>query len=388
MLGLARAMPSSYRSVFLSFQEKGNSGPFMEQVQRHGFETVLLEHDKPYIGRVIREISETLRKLRADILCCHGYKADLLGHVAARRAGIPVVAVSRGWTAATPKVRFYEMLDRISLHFMDQVVCVSEGQARKVHRAGVPRNRIAVIRNAIDVDRFEKPDPGFRAKLQQLFPEKRDWIVGAAGRLSPEKGFDVLIQAAAVAAEKNAAVGFVLFGDGPLHDALQLQIGRLSLERHFILAEFSRELDRYYPSFDLVVLPSHTEGLPNAALEAFAAGVPVVATAVGGTPEVVEDGMNGYLVPRGNPAALARRILDVLSNETGRRIMGRRGRERVQADFSFQGQSLQYERLFDNLVKRRRKSQIRNRKSGSNGSKGGFRISDFNTTSPVISMAK
>src|SRR5262249_9511536 len=148
-------------------------------------------------------------------------------------------------------------------HFMDRVVCVSEGQARKVRRAGVPTDRIAVIHNSIDISRFDNPDPAYRGRLVSFFPEKPRWIVGAAGRLSPEKGFEVLVKAAAVVAAKKREIGFVVFGDGPMRECLHQQIARLGLERQFILAGFTTELDSYCPHFDLVVLPSHTEGLPN-----------------------------------------------------------------------------------------------------------------------------
>src|SRR5262249_32974414 len=118
----------------------------------------------------------------------------------------------------------------------------------------------------------------------------------------------------------------------------------------FVFAGLRPDLDRFLPFFDVLVLPSFTEGLPNVVLEAFAAGVPVVATAVGGTPEVVEDGVSGHLVPPGDPDALAGRVRDVLASEERRREMGRRGRECVLQHFTFAAQARAYERLFTGLV--------------------------------------
>jgi glycosyltransferase involved in cell wall biosynthesis len=148
-------------------------------------------------------------------------------------------------------------------------------------------------------------------------------------------------------------VGFVHFGDGPLRAGLEQQIARLGLEGRFILAGFRDDLDRFLPHWDLAVLPSFTEGLPNVVLESYAAGVPVVATAVGGTPEVVEDGVDGYLVPPRDTAALAGRILDMLALGEGRRLMGQRGRERIQARFTFHAQARLYQNLFAGLTGRR-----------------------------------
>ena len=350
MLGLALGLPDRFRTTFLLFAERGASRAFADQIREHGQEVVTLDHNMPRLRAATLELAGLLPRLGIDVLCCHGYKADLLGRPAARRAGVPVLSVSRGWTAETPRVRVYEALDRFCLRWMDRVVCVSEGQAAKVRRAGVPAGRVAVIRNAIRTERFESPDPADLERLRALFPEAPDRIVGAAGRLSPEKGFGVLVEAAARVFREDPGAGFVHFGDGRLREALEGRIEELGLRGRFVLAGFRSDVDRFLPHLDLVVLPSYTEGLPNVALEALAAGVAVVATAVGGTPEVVEDGLSGYLVPPGDPEALAGRILDALRLGPERRAMGLRGRDRVRAEFTFEAQAARYAGLFDELT--------------------------------------
>lgn len=349
MLGLARAMPDEYRSIFLSYAERGLCRPFLEQLRRHGFEAIELRHNAPRLNAAVKELSGRLRDSRADVLCCHGYKPDIIGLIAARRVGVPIVAVSRGWTAATLKVRLYDWLDRASLHAMDRVVCVSEGQAAKVRRLGVPSRRIEVIRNAVSVERFGKADPTCRSEMENLFPHKPRTLVGAAGRFSPEKGFGVLVQAARHVVAANPEVGFVLCGDGPLRDELTREIARHGLEKHFALPGFRPDLDRWLPSFDLVVLPSFTEGMPNIVLEAFAAAVPVVATAVGGTPEIIEEGKSGFLVPTGDSDAMAAKIISALESKAKRRAMGECGLAHVRDQFTFQAQSAQYESLYRDL---------------------------------------
>ena len=310
ILGLAQNLPAEYRSLFLSFREGGRCQAWMDRACAHGFEAHALKNDTPWILGAIAELTAFLRKVQADVVCTHGYKADLVGLIAARRVGIPIVAVSHGWTWESFKVRCYEALDRIILRKMDRVICVSQGQAAKVRRAGVPEHKIVVIHNAIDAVRFDCPDPAGRADLEHLFPGPVRWIIGAAGRLSPEKGFSDLVEAAALVAQADRHIGFVLFGDGLLRAALERQIAARDLGSNFVLPGFRSDIDRFLPHLDLFVLPSYTEGLPTVILEAFAAGVPVVATAVGGTPEAVEDAVNGYLVPPGDPPALAQRILD------------------------------------------------------------------------------
>lgn len=349
MLGLAQSLPADYRSIFLAFSNSGKSDALLNEAQRLGFETLTLRNDTPNFQAAGRETARCLRRLSAQVLCCHGYKPDIIGWRAARQAKIPVISVSHGWTAATFKVRLNETLDRFVLRFMDRVVCVSEAQAAKVRKAGVSSKRIAVIRNAIGNEAFAPADPAYREVLRTLVPADCWHIVGAAGRLSPEKGFGDLVEAAACVLQANPTAGFVLFGDGPLRQSLAEHIRIRNLSGRFVLAGFRTDLDRLLPHLDLLVLPSFTEGLPVVVLEAFAAGVPVVATAVGGTPEVVLDQVNGYLVPAGQPTMLAQKISLALQDEPKRRSMGQQGRERVREQFSFEVQSVQYQKLFAEL---------------------------------------
>lgn len=349
MLGLADSLRDRVQSIFISFAEGGLCGAFLDEARKQGFEALALAHDTPHLLASARELTTQLRERNADLLFCHGYKADLLGLWAARKLRIPVAAVSRGWTAESRRVRLYEMIDRRVLRWMDRVVCVSERQAEKVRACGVRAEKVTVIYNAVRSERFAVPDAAFRERLRAMFPRPPRQIVGAAGRLSPEKGFDVLVDAAAVCARRCDA-GFVLFGDGPMQSSLSTQIARRGLDDRFRVAGFTHELDRYFPHFDLFAQSSHTEGLPNVILESFAAGVPVVATAVGGTPELVADGENGFLVPPGDAAALANGLLELLDNPPRRNSFGAAGRQLVSRHFSFESQARQYCALIADLL--------------------------------------
>jgi glycosyltransferase involved in cell wall biosynthesis len=342
MLGLAESMPASCRSGFVLFADKGKSEAFRRQLVGRGLRATTLVHDTPNVLGMVRELTIKLREMGTDVLCCHGYKAGVVGLLAARRSGVPVIAMSHGWTSETWKVRIYEALDRACLRRMDRVVCVSEGQAEKVRRAGVRPHRVTVIRNAVRAERFDRVDPADRLVLEGMFPEAPDLIVGSAGRLSPEKGFGTLVEAAAIVARSVPKTGYIHFGDGPLRETIRRRIEELGLERRFVLAGHRDDLDRFLPHWDLSVLPSFTEGLPTVVLESYAAGVPVVATAVGGTPEAVADGVDGHLVPPRDPTALAEGILNILSLGEDRKRMGHRGRERIRASFTFDSQAARF----------------------------------------------
>jgi glycosyltransferase involved in cell wall biosynthesis len=349
MLGLATALPGGYSSTFLSFSEGGRCRPFLAAARTAGFDAAELTNDTPDFRTAVREVSAFLRGNFADVLVTHGYKSNLLGRPAARRAGVPIVSVSRGWTAESLKVRCYEALDRFHLRFMDRVVCVSDGQAEKVRRAGVAPGRVRVIRNAARLRPLVEPHPSDRDRLRSLTGGDGP-IVLAAGRLSPEKGFAVLIKAAAEVRRGVPTARFVLFGDGPERPTLERRIAAAGLGESFRLVGFSNELEALLPWADVVALPSFTEGLPNVALEAGAAGLPVVASNVGGLPEVVANGQTGYLVPPGEAKALAARLTDLLQRPDWARAFGAAARRRMHEEFSFAGQARAYEDLFAELV--------------------------------------
>jgi glycosyltransferase involved in cell wall biosynthesis len=350
MLGLARALSSRCQSMFCSFSEAGRCVPFVDEAQRRGYAAIALAEDTPRLWAALQELRGFLQEIYPDVLCCHGYKANLLGLLAARRAKIPVVAVSRGWTGESRKVRLYEKLDRMVLRWMDRVICVSAGQAAKVLRAGVPKDRITIIHNAIRVGRFKIKADDARWQLHDLFPICPRAVIGAAGRLSPEKGFSVFVEAARQLASGDDDLGFVLFGEGALRSDLERQIAAAGLSGRFLIPGFRSDLDALLPGLDVLVQSSFTEGLPNILLEALACRVPVVATAVGGTPEIIEDGVNGFLVKAGDSTALANRIADLLASERLREKMGRRGRERVRHQFAFEAQAEKYWEVFQRLA--------------------------------------
>lgn len=354
MLGLGEHLPAGFRSTYASFPEGGRCGEFLSKVRAAGFPAVRLQADTPQVPAALADLTSLLRSTRAGVLVCHTFKPNVLGRIAARRAGIPCVVVSRGWTWESLKVRVYETLDRVNLRFVDHVVAVSDGQGERVRRAGVPSTRLSVIRNAARLKAFSTPDPAYCDKLRGLFPADTpvSHVVLAAGRLSPEKGFAVLVEAAAEVLKRHPTAGFVLFGEGGERGRLEQRVRELGLAGRVVLPGFTPELDRYLPWADVVTLPSFTEGLPNVALEASAAGVPLVATAVGGTPEVVADAVSGLLVSSGSPERLAEALGRLLSDAELRAKLGDGGRERMWAEFTFEAQAQRYADLFERLTHR------------------------------------
>lgn len=350
VLGMAEALNTmDFHSTFASFAEAGAARPFLDQVRSRGFEALELRANADRPWRAVNEIRQWLLGTQASVLVTHGYKPNILGTIAARRLPRPVIAVSRGWTAHTWKVRLNELLDRVFLGFADRVVCVSQAQADRVAASGVRRDRIAVIRNAIDPNRFATRDPDARRLVESLFETTPTRVILAAGRLSPEKGFAVLVDAASLLHRSHPDVGVLLVGDGPLRNELADRVRAAGLSGRFVLAGFRSDLDQLLPAVDAIAIPSFTEGLPNVALEACAAGIPVVASNVGGIPEVIEPGVTGWLVSPGDPAELANRLSSVLDDPLGSRAISRAGHERVLRDFSFAAQADAYASMLEEL---------------------------------------
>jgi glycosyltransferase involved in cell wall biosynthesis len=234
---------------------------------------------------------------------------------------------------------------------MDHVVAVSEGQGGRVRRwCGVPPRRLSVIRNSARLGAFAAVEPA-RDRLLGFFPggNRVDRVVAAAGRLSPEKGFGVLIDAAATVLATDRTAGLVIFGEGSLRPDLERQVRDRGLTGRVVLPGFRTDLDHLLAAADVVTLPSFTEGLPNVALEASAAGVPVVATAVGGTPEVIAGGETGFLVRPGRSEELAARLIQLLRDPALRARLGTAGRRRMQRLFTFEAQAAAYLDLFARL---------------------------------------
>lgn len=349
MLGLAEHLLDSFRTSFVSFREGGRCSAFLDSIRQRGFAAIELANDFPRLRATARELTALLIDRSADLVLSHGYKANVLGRIAARRAGIPIVGVSRGWTGENWKVRQYERLDRYHLRFLDRVVAVSDAQAGKVLATGVRSDRVTVIPNGSRLAAFRShPD---RDVLRRYFAnsEPISRVVLSAGRLSPEKGFVVLVDAAAELLKSLPNVGFVHFGEGPERARIEARIRDWKLQDRFVLAGFTKELDALLPSADLVVLPSFTEGMPNVLLEAGAAGVASVATRVGGSPEVVADGETGLLVPPGDSRELARAMVCLLNDDDRRLTMGRAARLRMGERYSFESQAKRYRRLFAEL---------------------------------------
>jgi glycosyltransferase involved in cell wall biosynthesis len=217
----------------------------------------------------------------------------------------------------------------------------------------VPAARVSVIHNGVDCERF-RPERNRTYARFMLDAPLEGPIIGAVAGFRPEKGHDVLIDAMRLLGTAAPAATLLLLGDGPLRGAVERSVARLGLADRVIFAGGRRDVDRLLPACDLVVLPSREEGVPVSALEAMACGLPVVATRVGGTPEVVEEGRTGLLVPPCDARAIAAAVLHLLRNPERARSLGKEGRDRVLARFEAREMVRRTTDLYGDLMERRK----------------------------------
>jgi glycosyltransferase involved in cell wall biosynthesis len=342
-----------FRPILGTFVEDGAHDPLGDAAEARGFQCVRLPSQSPLNPMAILHLTRVVKNENVDILCTHGYKPNVLGFFAAKLARISTIAISRGWTSENAKIRFYEALDRRFLQMSDHVVAVSAGQQDKILACGVPLEKISVIHNAINLDEFMITK---RVMIRKELGLPDDAIlVASAGRLSPEKNYSAMIEVAAQVAPKNSSVYFAIFGEGVLRRDLEGRIRDAGLGGRFFLPGFRIDLQALFYEIDIFMLPSFTEGLPNVALEAFAAMKPIVATAVGGTPEVVQDGVSGFLTRPDEHELMACHVLTLADDPALRQRLGEAGYAFIKENFGFGAQTTAYEHLYQDLYQTKKR---------------------------------
>jgi len=294
-------------------------------------------------------LARRLRKAQVDLVHAHDFKSDLVSVMASRLAGVPVVTTVHGYIAVTGKSQLYKRLDLMLLRAMDRVIVVSETMKRDLGGRGVAGKRLAVVRNGIAIDTYEFGRRSRTLRAESGLPEDAP-VVGHIGRLSPEKGQARLLRTFPRVLEAVPRARLFIVGDGPEMRALQELARSLGLEEATRFLGYREDVREVFANLDLLVLSSDTEGLPNVVLEAMAMGVPVVATAVGGTPEVVEHGVTGLLVPAGDEGALAAAIVETFARPEAAADRVRRARAFVEGHCSMEALIRSTHQMYRELV--------------------------------------
>lgn len=327
--------------------------PFVQAMRGDGVETLQVSSS---CLNDLRELYDICRSTRPMVIHTHGYRSDVLGLILARRLSIHTISTVHGFTGGGPRNSAYEMIDRLALRGFDAVVAVSNTLGRQLGRY-VPRRHLHVVRNAY-YEATQESSMGYSGtggadlfsqrhflRAQLGVPDTAK-VVGWVGRLSWEKGADVMIRALALCADN---VVLALIGDGPERSSLEQLAVECGVAERIVWCGSRTNAAGYFPAFDVFALSSRTEGTPIVLFEAMAASVPIVATRVGGVPDVLSD-REGKLVPAQDHRALASGIMAALSYPYVTRERAAAARARLRKEFSITPWLNKYEELYRQII--------------------------------------
>jgi glycosyltransferase involved in cell wall biosynthesis len=282
-----------------------------------------------------------LAEVKPDVVHGHGYHANVVNGDIVRRAGIATVATAHGFTRGPWRNRFYEWLECRAFRHFDAVAAVSAPLVEHLAGSGVPGSHIHLVPNGWS--RVGAPIPRLEARRKLGLPPEA-FVIGWVGRMSFEKGLDVVVDA--VQLLRDVPITVVAIGDGPERAAQEARSLALDLQDRMRWPGMILEAGRYFQALDGLVLSSRTEGVPMVILEAMASSIPLVTTSVGGIPNVVSP-REALMVPPEQPAALATAIRSLFFDRTAAAERARAARARIEAEFAEDRWLDRYDRVYD-----------------------------------------
>jgi len=306
--------------------------------------------------RVLHALRRIVLQHNINLIHGHDYKSDLFAAMLRwwmGRQRFTLVSTAHAWVMLGLRGEIYRRLDLALMRRFDHLIAVSHATKNEMVAAGLPPILISVIHNAIDTDTLS-PRHATSALREELGLEQACPVIGYVGRIMPEKDLETWLRAAGRVAQQYPEAQFVLVGegrDGGTLEQLQRLATELGIAARVHFPGYRAHLLPVYGSFDLFVLSSRREGLPNSILEAMAVGLPVVTTDVAGTSELVLDGHTGYVVPQGEVDRLAHAMVTLVANQQLRQRMGQAGRERIEREFSFTHRLQRIEELYTRILR-------------------------------------
>jgi glycosyltransferase involved in cell wall biosynthesis len=339
-----------------------NDGWLASELRAFGITVAVVDEHRYTPFAIVRFLTRFFRRHQIDVIHTHRYKDNILGSIAAALAGVPHVIRTvhgcseplRGWEWL--KYMGYQSIDLAAMWSRaDCVVAVSKRMVNALKASGYRPGTLTYVHNGIDLNRVRARRSVAQTR-EAIGLNGKHVVVGTAGRLSPVKGHEYLVRAAARIVQQEPHARFLFVGSGPLEPRLRGLARDLAVENACIFADPA--IDRRASVYDLIaamdvfVLPSLHEGIPMALLEALALERPVVASAVGGIPEIVTHEVNGLLVEPANDRALADACLNMVRDRNRAAVFGRRGRRIVEREFSHDKNGAAIQRLYRTVAGR------------------------------------
>lgn len=341
-----------YNLLFVSSQQK----TFVNELRRRNLETLIVNMESKFNIRALFQIRDFIKAKEIKIIHTHGPRGSFYGRLAARWAGVPIIISTvhvslYDYPVCRLKKGIYIMLDRFTARFCDRIICVAKALADNlIYKSKINPDKVLVIHNGIDLDRFNKIGDAFNL-LKELNINVEDKRIGIIGRLSCEKGHIYLLKAVAELRKIFPNLKCLIVGDGLLRKELERISERLEISKNCIFTGTMHNIPEVLSILDGLVLPSISEGFPMILLEAMAARCPIVATRIGGIPELIENGKTGILVEPRDHQALARAIEELLQNKEKTKEMTSMARLMVEKEFIAEGMVKKIEGVYENLVR-------------------------------------
>lgn len=339
--------------TYLPIVAYGGEGNFIGQLKQQGIECIKIQSIVRDINPIsdiqsIKDIFILCKKIRPDVVHLNSSKVSITGSIAAKLAGVPkIIYTVHGFVFNEPlpfiKKVFYILAEKISAYFKDYLICVSKKDCETGYKYRIINKKKAVtIHHGLYPIDFIKPTDA----LQKLNLPVGKQIIGTIANLYPTKGIPFFVNAAKKVTTIHPNAIFVVIGSGILEQHIRQLIKKNGLEGKFILAGQIENAYRYLTAFNYFVLPSLKEGFPYALLEAMTAGLPIIATSVGGVPEIIENEKNGLIVPPANSGALADAILKLFEDENLATELAMNANIDVGEKFDFLTMLVKTERLY------------------------------------------
>ena len=320
-------------------------GALVAELQQADIPVTCLGARRSWQFWIVIRLARLLRKQKPSILQCFLFHANLVGRIAGRLARVKHIA--SGIRVAEKRSRLPLWLDRCTNWMVDRNVCVSRAVADFSIRAGLRADKVTVIPNGVDVERFRGATA---ADLQEFGIPPNSQTVIAVGRLDPQKNPTLLLDATQSLIPHHNQLHVLFVGDGPLAGELKQAVINRNLTDRIHFAGWKPNIAQLLKASFCLVLPSRWEGLPNAVLEAMAAGLPVISTRVEGTEDLVTPDVTGILIPPDSVDALEAALDRLLANPDSASSMGKNAQNQVEKDFTIEAMVANYDDFFRSLL--------------------------------------
>lgn len=340
LLEQCKALIKSGNRILIVVIRPQGACPLLEKLKEEKLDHYHLVSNSKFDLKAVFMLKKYLEQSKGHLVQSQGYKADIISLLACRLAGIPIISTIHGWTSEDAKVKFYENIQAYSWRFFDKVICVSEAYKKKAKQYGVPEEKIQVIYNGI----YQK-EQIVNSEVNGCF------ATGIIGRLSIEKGHQYFLEAAKKVLQQEKNVKFLIVGDGPEEGNIKETIAKLHMAEYVHMLGYVKDMASVYRQIDAVVIPSLREGLPNVLLEAMLNKKLVIASGVGGIPEVILDGVEGVLVKPQDSSAISEAIIMAIRQAQWRKTIVQAANKKVIEHFSFESRMQKIEALYQEVIK-------------------------------------